>query len=167
MFVCLSEIDCLGYLQSRGIYPDEFYTDFELFKSKTVVHRDMDILVIFAGCCFFKKRLVCEFITHLRGRMKRSNDSGVSSVTVISDSVLPKIDGYYRYNSSPVKFVKYNGWNKVGVEDGVLDRFINMGKRTTKRFLSKSVIDDTPIGDNEKKIDEMIGIIKIPHIAVR
>lgn len=167
MFVCLSEIDCLGYLQSKGIYPDEFYTDFELFKSKTVVHQDMDILVIFAGCCFFKKRLVCEFITHLRGRMGRSNDSGVSSVTVLSDSVLPKIDDYYRYSGAPVEFVKYNGWSKVGSAEGVLDRFKDLGKRTTKRFLSQAVMDDIVIGDSEKKVDEMIGIIKIPHIAVR
>ena len=111
MFVVLSEINTLDYLHRHGVYPNEFYTDLNLFKESAVHFKDAIVLVVFAGVTNFRKRNVCAEINHLRDRAKSTVDTGVKGVIVIADTTLP-IQNYYMYSRN---------WNKVSLRSNWVD----------------------------------------------
>lgn len=166
MLVVLSEINCLDFLQSNGVYPDEFYTDFEMFRNKSILKTDMQVMIIFAGCCHFNKRRVCEFITQLKARAESKTDSGVSEVCVISDSFLPNIDNYYKYYYFPNNFDLCNKWKKVESDVDVWGYFKGE-KKECKSFIGKDVSTKRTLTDTEMRNDELIKLIKVPVLVSR
>lgn len=113
MLVVLSEIHNLASLQSKGVWPDEFYTDLETFKNRTVFMKDATILTIFAGNCHFNKRVTIEIIKALMRRAADENDAGIRKVYVLSDMTLAGIGSYYRYLGNIDKFDVMHGWKCV------------------------------------------------------
>ena len=166
MLVVLSEIDCLDFLYGRGIYPDEFYTDFEMFKNRSILKTDMQVIIIFAGCCHFNKRRVCEFITQLNERVESETDKGVTDVCVISDSVLPNINGYYKYSYFPNSFDKYNGRKRIETDVDVWSEFKGEERECTT-FIDSDETKRATVTDAEKHDDELIKLIKVPVLVSR
>lgn len=168
MLLVLSEIDCLGYLQQRGVYPDEFFTDFEMFKNKIVVHSDVDALVIFAGSCSFGKRILQEYILSLEDRAKDESDGGINSVCVLSDIVLPKLSEYYRYIMYLENAVRCSHWeSKKGVVN-ILEKY-EREQREAKVFLRR--VDRAKLSEtlrrSRDKDDELLDIIQVPTFVSR
>lgn len=166
MLVVLSEIDCLGFLKSKGVNPDEFYTDFEMFKNRIVLKTGVDVLVIFTGCCHFNKRKVCEFITQLNIRAKSESDKGVNSVCVISDSFLPNIHSYYKYTYFPNTFDLCDGWKKVKGDVNVFEE-LACDERECKVFLDTKRDSVTKVTESGLHDDELIKLIKVPVLTSR
>lgn len=106
----LSEIDCSDFLHSIGVYPDEFYTDFMLFKNHASSFSDADIIVLFAGSCQFSKRHVLDIVRTLQKRADDENDSGVNSLTVFTDVFLPSVKRYYKFQGRLSNISEYSGW---------------------------------------------------------
>ena len=77
MLAILSEINCLDVLNSKGVYPDEFYTDIDKFKGNTVAFREATIFVIFAGNCRFNKKHTIELVKSLTKRADSELDKGI------------------------------------------------------------------------------------------
>lgn len=118
----LSEIDCSSFLNSIGIYPDEFYTDFMLFKNKAFTFSDADIIIMFAGSCHFSKRHVLETVKILQGRADNPDDVGVNSVTIITDIFLPSVHKYYKFQGRLANISEYSGWRCVHKESNIWGR---------------------------------------------
>lgn len=160
MFVVLSEIDCLSWLQIHGIFPDEFFTDMDLFRNKMIVYSDVDVVVLFAGSCNFRKRLVCELVTQLRERLGK----GIRSVTVYSDCVLPSLNEYYKYTERPQVGCLHNKYKKVGGEEDLWEDFEGLPKHKAKKFLARGKEEHRKPTEEELKDDELIKVIKIPNL---
>lgn len=96
MFVVLSEIDTLDFLNAHGIYPDEFYMDLHYFKENAVHFNRANVVILFAGITNFRVNNVCAEVKELRTRIKGYTDDGIKSVIVVSDVDLP-LDNYYKY----------------------------------------------------------------------
>lgn len=118
----LSEIDCRDFLTSRGIHPDEFYTDFMLFKNKSSIFSDCDIIILFAGSCHFSKRHVLDIIKTLQKRASNEDDLGIKSVTVVTDVFLPSISKYYKYQGVLSNISEYSGWKLVNKKSDIWDK---------------------------------------------
>ena len=129
--IVLSEINCISFLEIYGIYPDEFYTDFMLFKNKAASFIGVDILIIFAGCCNFSKRRVLEVTNLLQRRAETSKDTGINSLTVISDVYLPSVKKYYKFRGKLSNISEYSGWK-------LKERNSNIWKKVPKGNKSKS-----------------------------
>lgn len=166
LLVVLSEIDCLSFLQSNGVYPDEFYTDFEMFKNRSVLMSDATVVVLFAGCCHFNKRRVCEFITQLKAREVSETDTGISKVHIISDSFLPNIDNYYKYSYYPNYFDKCSKW-KISERDIDVWGMLKSEKRECKLFIDREKSTRAKVTDAELHDDELIKLIKVPVLVSR
>lgn len=117
MLAVLAEINCLESLQSKGVYPDEFYTDLEIFKNRAVFMKDTTVLVIFAGNCRFNKRYTLEFVKTLMQRAESDKDSGIKRVYIVSDMTLAGIRSYYKYTGNIDTVDIMHGWKcaKSGV----------------------------------------------------
>lgn len=113
MLVVLSEINNLKSLQGKGVYPDEFYTDLEIFKNRTVFMKEATILAIFAGNCHFNKRVTIEIIKALMRRAVDEHDTGIKNVYVLSDMTLAGIGSYYRYLGNIDRVDVMHGWKCV------------------------------------------------------
>lgn len=164
MLMVLSEINCLNFLNAKNVYPDEFYTDFELFKHKVMVMQGVDVIVIFAGSCNFGKRILQEFINILYKRAKDETDGGIRSVCTITDTVLPKIDKYYMYNARPDKFYECSGWKKGNVLVDVWSDYVS-DYVETKVFLEHKDLSSVgeAIDAMKDEDDELLEIIKVPR----
>lgn len=117
----LSEIHCDKFLASRGIYPDEFYTDFMLFKNRSSTFDDVDVIVLFAGSCSFSKRHVLDIVKVLRQRADDEDDKGIRSLTVLADVFLPKVSRYYKFQGTLENISEYNGWKLIEKHSNILD----------------------------------------------
>ena len=117
----LSEINCSKFLNSKGIYPDEFYTDFMLFKNRSSTFNDVDVIVLFAGSCSFSKRHVLDIIKVLRKRADDDFDRGVRSLTVLTDIFLPKVNKYYKFQGTLRNISEYSDWNLVEKNSNIWD----------------------------------------------
>lgn len=117
----LSEINCDKFLTSKGIYPDEFYTDFMLFKNRSSTFDDVDVIVLFAGSCSFSKRHVLDIIKVLRQRADDEDDKGVRSLTVLTDVFLPKVSKYYKFQGTLENISEYSGWKLIEKNSNIWD----------------------------------------------
>lgn len=160
MFVILSEFDNLKWLMQNGIYPDEFYTDADLFQKKMLMHHDVDILVIFAGFCSFRRRVVCDMVTRMRDR------SNINSITVLSDGVLPMLDEYYKFMNLPTVCYPYSHWDKTGGAVDILSEFKGE-RRKPKKFVPKGKPFSEPkLNKDEQKEQDILELVKIPELLL-
>ena len=118
MLVVLSEINCLHNLNTYGVYPDEFYTDFEAFKNRVVSIEDAQVLIITAGVCRFYKKLLIELCKTLHKRLNDDCDSGIKEFFVLSDTNLPQLEEYYKfYNGDLSDCEEFDKWESLGKVD--------------------------------------------------
>lgn len=109
--IVLSEVNCLKILEYKGLQLDEFYTDFNLFRNRSSSFTDANVVIIFTGSCRFSKKHVFETIKVLEARVNEEYDNGIKSVTVISDSMLPSVNKYYKFQGSLDNISEYSGWS--------------------------------------------------------
>ena len=112
MLVILSEINCLDNIKRIGVNPDDFYTDFESFKSNIIFLTDATVVIIFAGGYAFRKRLIVEQYNLLKERAENPNDKGVSKVFVLSDATLPIIKEYYKFMNDFTKVYRFDKYKE-------------------------------------------------------
>lgn len=168
MLVVLAEINCLSSLQKKGVYPDEFYTDLEMFKNRAVFMKNATILVIFAGNCRFQKRHTLEFVKTLMKRADAQTDSGINRVYIVSDMTLAGIRSYYKYVGTFDSVDIMHGWScvKSGVD---IWRRLQTEKREATCYLSqmdKGVTDHLveTCQEEAKVVDEYVKLIQIPNL---
>lgn len=135
MFAILSEINCLDVLNDLGVYPDEFYTDFDTFKNRAVNFSNATVVVILAGSCAFNKRLTIELYKNMEKRADNPKDSGIVNVFMISDSRLTMLKKYYKFtndmsNMIPVENDKpaksgINFWKKFDTQPHKAEVFLS------------------------------------------
>lgn len=168
MLVVLSEINCLETLKAKNVCPDEFYTDLDEFKNRTVFMKDATVLVIFAGNCRFNKRHTLEFVKTLMRRADTERDSGIKRVYIVSDMTLAGIRSYYKYSGNLDKVDIMHGWSCV--KEGIdIWRKLATGERETVCHLS--VYDTGEVEplieqykDETNTPDEYIGLIQVPNL---
>lgn len=117
MLVVISEINCLGNLHNMGVYPDMFFTDFNLFKNMTSTFQDADVIFIIAGTCQFNKHVVVEKIKELMKREMNENDKGIHSVSVVTDVNIPNLRRYYKFIGDITDLTEFSGWSNKGKVD--------------------------------------------------
>ncbi len=172
MLAVLAEIDCLENLQSRGIYPDEYFTDFEAFKNKSVSYRDCTVVIIIAGTCQFSRRHIIEFIKTLFKRQENKQDTGIVGVIVLSDTLLPNIEKYYKFEDSFENFQLYSGKKCRGNAPNVwalIDEY-----QTKERHTVYSRLSEFDTGNIERILkkpsekssseDALVRLIKVPDV---
>lgn len=172
MLAVLSEINCLDYLNEKGIYPDEYFTDFDLFKNRCVAYKDATIVVILAGICKFNKRLIVDFIKSQYRRVVNHADKGVKKVIVLTDAMIPNLDEYYKFENRLENFHKCKGWNKAKTSTDIwseLDLVQTQGAHEVALYL-----DDYDKGEinnyiekyktHKSKEDELIKLIQRPNV---
>lgn len=168
MLLVLAEFDCLDYIHSKGVYPDAFFTDFDMFQHHIIVKNDVDIIIMLAGTCQFSKRVMQDYVTSLKERISSDTDNGVRSVCVLSDTELKNTDDYYFYRSRPDLFYHVqNGKRSKKLED-VWERY-KSEERECAKYLVKQNLDDLrkTIQSRHDKDDELLDIIQVPHLSSR
>lgn len=110
--VVLSETNCIGYLRAHGFYPAEFYTDLEIFKTRSIFFNDVIVMLIYAGTCIFPKRKMEEVQKLLEDRVK-VKDGGIVDLIVVSNTILPYCEDYLYYEDTPMECVRYSGEKKT------------------------------------------------------
>lgn len=172
MLAILSEINCLDYINGRGIYPDEYFTDYEMFKNRYVSYKDATVVVILAGTCRFSKRHVIELIKNLYKRVENEKDTSIKNVFVISDSVINNLDVYYKFEGN-LDICKKCSYQKEKKE--VLDIWLTVDEYQTQTAHESAIFysdfDKCNLGKlNEPKNkkasteDELIRLIKKPDV---
>lgn len=166
--VVLSEINCLGYLRAHGLCPDEFYTDIELFRTRSMFFNDVIVMVLYAGSCIFSKRKV-EDLTKTLHERAISDDAGVADLIIVSDSVLPHCKDYFLYQNNPLNCVRYSGWKPTSG----LFNLTNLDY--DKSEVTKTYLVDSDYGINEdalkavRNVDQseqdLIALIKVPSFT--
>lgn len=172
MLVVLSEIDCIDYLREMGLYPDEYFTDFEIFRNKAVSFRDASILVILAGTCRFSVRHTIEVVKLFYKRQSNSKDSGIKDVIVLSDSTISGLSKYYKFKDNLEKVDEYNKTRCVKKNInlwGTLDDLQTKGEHDIHLYRSdfdKGKINtlETKIRSKVKVDDEYIHLIKVHDV---
>ena len=172
MLAVLAEINCLDYLNEKGIYPDEYFTDFGLFKNRCVAYKEATLLIILAGVCKFNKRLITDFIKAQTKRALNHADKGIKKVIVLSDSMIPNLDEYYKFENRLERFYKCKGWNKAKTKTDIwseIDLAQTQGVHEVALYLDDfdKGITDTYIEkykSYESKEDELKKLIKIPNV---
>lgn len=168
MLVCLSEFYCLPTLNKFKIYPDIYYTDYDLFKSQIITFMDVDLIIITAGTCNFNRRRIVEFIQSLKARLDSKSDRGIRSLTVITDSSLSSLSEYYKFTGSLNRLDKYNGWNLVERNSNILSKFTSVPKESIVHLSKKDsgdvdeIIEDYKARYNSE--DEYIKLIRVPDV---
>lgn len=142
----LAEIDCSKFLIQRGIHPDEFYTDFVLFRNMAFSFHDVDIIVLFAGSCSFSKRHVFDIIKTLDQRAKNPDDTGVRSLTILTDVFLPRMSRYYKFQGKLTNISEYSGWKLVEKNSDIWSRV----PKGTESGKTKYFLTDKDKGNVEK-----------------
>lgn len=117
MLVVLSEINCLGRLHYMGVYPDMFFTDFEMFKNKTSTFQNADIIFILAGSCQFNKHVIIDKVKELMKREMNEKDFGINSVNVVTDTNIPNLRKYYKFIGDIDDLTEFCGWKDKGKVD--------------------------------------------------
>lgn len=168
MLMVLSEIDCLSYIQSMGVYPDSFFTDFDTFQHHVVVKDNADIIIILAGTCSFSKRAVEDYITTLIQRKESKTDTGIRSIRVMSDTVLKKTNDYYLYDTRPDYFYHVVGGKKGKTLEDVWGLYRSDVKDCAK-YLDRTDLDliSSDLKKKHDRDDELLSIIQIPHLCKR
>lgn len=113
MLAVLAELDCLKALNKRGVYPDKFFTDFDLFKKVAPTFSDTHVLFILVGTSRFNKRLVSDLAVNLQKRANDTNDNGIKSLTVLCDTTYVKIKPYFKYQGDIDHVDRWEFYKKV------------------------------------------------------
>lgn len=168
MLVILSEINCLSILNSKGVYPDEFYTDIEKFKSNVVFFKDATIIVIFAGNCHFNKKHTLELVKSMTKRAETDVDKGINNVYVVSDMTIAGLRSYYKYEGNIDTVSIMHGWNEVKTDVNIWLK-LQCPKKETKCFLSaydKGDVTDAinKFNARDTKEDDYIKLISVPDV---
>ena len=168
MLTILSEINCLEKLNTLGVYPDEFYTDIEIFKNNTASFRDATVLVIFAGNCAFNKKHTIELVKNLMKRASSESDFGVKAVYVVSDTVIPSLTSYYKYTGNLDVVDIMRGWNSVKSGVNIWSK-LSSRKKDSKLFLSSydecnSEAAREAYKNRHRAEDDYIRLIQIPNV---
>jgi hypothetical protein len=168
MQVILSEIDCLDALNKYGVYPDEFYTDFEAFKNNMAFFNDAIVLVIFAGNCRFNKKITLEATKGLMKRAESKSDKGIKAVYVVSDMTIAGVKSYYKYEGNIDKVSIMHGWKEVMTDVNIWKKLSSQPKKSTV-YLAKQ--DTANIEDaleryknRGKSEDEYAHLIQVPNL---
>lgn len=133
----LSEVNCSDFFRSKGIYPDEFYTDFLLFKNKSSSFVDSDIFILFAGSCSFSKRRVLDIVKVIQKRADDPMDTGVRSLTIFTDIFLPSLKKYYKFQGKLRNISEYSGWKMKVKNSDIWDKVPRgSSEHDTKYFLT-------------------------------
>lgn len=172
MLAVLAEIDCLDYLQKQGIYPDEYYTDYALFKNHCTGFKNATILFVLAGSCHFNKRHTVDFIKQQYKRMANPNDIGIQNVVVVTDSMIPNLDKYYKFEDNLDAVYECNGWKRAKLPTdiwGQIDDAQTKIKHEVALYLSQFDKGDAEAQRDkaksyESKEDELIRLIQQPKI---
>lgn len=114
MLVVLSEIECLGRLHYMGVYPDMFFTDFEVFKNQTALFDNADVVFIIAGSCQFNKHVIIDKVKELMKRELNPKDNGINSVNVVTDVNIPNLRRYYKFIGDIDDLTEFCGWKNKG-----------------------------------------------------
>lgn len=166
MLVVLSEFDCRKFLNANGVYPSEFFMDLVELKKHISVYTDADLIILLGGMCLFHKRKISEYVTSLKHQIS-DGSIGISSITVITDTVLPKVSEYYKYESTPIHCELYNNWDKVK-KSGVINPFERFkGEAVPCNFHRNIERKQTKLSDSEIKDDELAKLIQIPVFFTR
>lgn len=170
MFAVLSEINCLKTLNNFGVYPDEFYTDIDLFRNRAVSFKDATLMVIFAGSFRFNKRLTIEMVKNFVKRASSDEDSGIKKVYVLSDVTIPSLNKYYKYTSTIQKVDIMRSWNAVR-KDIDIWKFLRTEKKESKCYMSSYDLGNATdyeevykSPDRKNTEDEYVKLIFIPDI---
>ena len=120
----LAERDTLEFLNSKGVYPDSFYTDFDKFVASSVYFTETDVVILVTGLCYFNEMRLCDLYSKLSGRV----GAGLNSVVLLSDIELNTSE-YYKYTGTvfSAKLVKdkstgkksYDIWAGKGLDKTV------------------------------------------------
>lgn len=165
--IVLAEINCLDYLNSEGIYPNEFYTDPMIFRNRTFLFENVDIIIIFAGSCRFHTRHILDIASNLFSRRDNEKDDGVRSVTVLSDKEMPAFYRYYKYTTKITELQEYNKRTLKKKNSDVLTK-VYLGEKGVEcqTFLSDLSSTVTLLKEEYrekvKKDDELLKLIKKP-----
>lgn len=170
MLVVLSEINCLRVLQGLNIYPDAFYTDYDLFKNQVITMKDVTVVVILAGTCSFNKRHTIEFCKVLR-KYRKDENMGINHVYVITDSEIGNLDNYFKFTNDITDLTIMNGYKVVSKDTGLLKKLASISSRNTQ---TKVFLSDMDKGDDTQAVehfktryrgeDDYIQLIQIPDI---
>jgi hypothetical protein len=168
MQVFLSEINCLSILNKFGVYPDEFYTDFDSFRNNMSFFQDAQIIVILAGNCRFNKKLILETVKGLMKRAENSYDVGVKAIYVVSDMTLSGLTSYYKYEGNLTYVSVMHGW-KEDKTNAYIWKALSSPKKQTKMYLAKQDTGDISEAlerykNRGRAEDEYISLIKIPTL---
>lgn len=172
MLAVLSEIHCLDYLNNKGIYPDEYFTDFEMFKNRCVSYKDATIVVILAGICRFSRKHVVELIKLQYKRMENEADRGIVNVFVFADTKIANLDKYYKFQDNMDVMDSYSKLRKTGSN---VDVWVDVDKYQTQTAHEVAIyLSDYDTGDASGAVgmikakysseDELIRLIKCPDI---
>ena len=156
MLVVFSEIRCIDYLNAHGIYPEIFYTDFNLFKNQVITLKDATVLIILAGTCRLNKRLSVDFCKTLR-KYRKSDNTGIQHVYVLSDSVITNLDNYHKFVDDIDNITIYNGKKVIEKNNGLITKLqaYNRMRTPCKEYLSDYDKGDTSeIIVRMKKLEE-------------
>ena len=145
--IVLSEINCLDYLKFIGITPDEFYTDYNLFKKKAFTFRDATVICIFAGTCRFSKRVVLETMTAIE---KRSVEDSLR-VLILSDTLLPQCPDYFVYSNSVGTCIEYSGTKAISKQKNLKGE---IGYKPAY-ILTDIFLDGNDLGLNYKALEKV------------
>ena len=146
MLVVLSEINCLNSLNRLGVYPDIFYTDFEIFKTETFMYNHANIVILFAGNCRFTKRLVMEQIILLSKRAEDEEDTGIDNLYILTDTKLGTLKFYYSYHYDLNKVFRTENWKEKDEVD-----FWGMLRSVPKQ--SKIYLSSYDLGNSSEAYD--------------
>lgn len=168
MLVVLAELDCLKTLKKRGVHPDKFFTDFDLFKKVAPTFNNAHILFILAGTSRFNKRLVSELACQLKARADNKGDNGVKSFTFLCDTTYIKVKPYFKYNNDLDSIDCWEEYSKIHTNVDFWSSF-KTSERETELYLSSI---DKGISDNfvesYKNIysseDELKRFIQVPDV---
>lgn len=165
MLFLLSEIECLDFIKSVGVYPDEYYTDFELFKNRVALADDTDIIILMAGTCQMSKRIIIEIATQLRRRAEDTTDKGIRSVCLMADTKLNIQMEYFYYEDRPLFFKKCENGKMSNIVLDVWEQYRSDEKDVISHIKHINRDDKAEaIQDRQDKDDALLKVIKVPEI---
>ena len=163
--IILSEIDCLELMQSKGIMPSEYYTDFETFKDRASIFNDCIVVCLLAG--------TSHFCRNLSKSINSEYGSGIKDIYILSDCVLNNCDSYYLYHELPVKFDWYKRWSckKKGLTFWDKLQYEACEPKNCACYYSEYDKSDTmnlerKINERYRAMDDLIDIIQKPDLSM-
>ena len=166
MLIFLTETNILNYLNTRGIYPDSYYTSIKAFKEDMISFNDATVVIVFSGNCRFNRKLTTELAITLQSRAEKGG-LGISDVVILTDMELPEIKKYFYYTDSPDIADEYIKGKKTRSDLKILSDFVGEPKKSYVKLNSYDRGDITkPLNsfNNRNTFDDKYKeLIKIPE----